>query len=551
MLCDIQKSQGLLFNTRALRQTIGIVDKRTRSEGLSFLTKTLPRLAKALDRALCEHTAMNCHDVGFKPYRNGKLPIFMGEFFATVFDNQTGRVLPDPCATSVRTLREILYCFYKYNIPCAERLEQKVLSDFKKTEKDLERIGSKLSFVGALCTGFSNDHIIGKNTDMVSVTRRARRLLEKVFDGLDLTDITPKHGPGAVAGRQQLWNKYKWTNVSGRLRHTFPLMEYFCASPRHAVDSYRLLSSIKYEDLPARVLLVPKDSRGPRLISCEPVEFQWVQQGVMRAIVQHVERIDLTRFNVFFTNQRTNQLGALHGSSTGKLATLDLKEASDRVSVELVRLLFPKHVTDVLLAARSLSTTMPNGEVIRLEKFAPMGSGLCFPILALTIWAILTAATSDAYVQTHIAVYGDDVIVPTAFAADAIEQLQSFGLLCNPDKCCIKGFFRESCGVDAFKGHDVTPLRYRKAWSPSRSPETYASWISYANSLYVRKYHDSYDLVVGWLTRCYGSIPDKDMVSNTCPSLIEVPEQYRPKRYRINRHLQKRQWYVRASSRSH
>jgi hypothetical protein len=228
---------------------------------------------------------------------------------------------------------------------------------------------------------------------------------------------------------------------------------------------------------------------------------------------------------------------------TGKYATLDLNEASDRVSLELVRLLFPPHICEYLEACRSSSTLLPSGKEIELKKFAPMGSCLCFPIMALTIWSILAAAAPDAYTRERIYVYGDDVIVPTAYAVDAIKHLESFGLKINHDKSCTSGLFRESCGMDAFKGKDVTPVRFRTVWSSVRSPGSYASWIAYANSFFSKSYYNVYDCIVEHLHHLYGAIPTKDM-NLSCPSLLAVSEHQRPIRSRSNLKLQKLQYWV-------
>jgi hypothetical protein len=325
----------------------------------------------------------------------------------------------------------------------------------------------------------------------------------------------------------------------------------------HVCDHYDKFKLISEENLPARVVLVQKDSRGPRLISCEPVDFQWIQQGLAKAIVELCETHPLTKENVFFTDQLPNRMGALIGSSTGKYSTLDLNEASDRVSVELVRLLYPENIVRYLMACRSSSTVLPDGEVLKLNKFAPMGSALCFPILALTVWAILTASAPDtdmrgpdclgrntpAGLAEHIYVYGDDVIVPTAGAANAIEQLESFGLKINRDKSCTSGLFRESCGMDAFKGVDVTPVRLRTVWSSDPSPDVYTSYIAYANEFRRRRYYGLSNYIAEELTRIYGQIPTQDM-NLSCPSLTYAPETSRKLRQRWNSSLQKREYKV-------
>jgi len=549
LLLDVHKRHGLVFNKRSLRLTTDVVKRRVLTEGISFLTKTLPKLGKAFDKALSLDSKLTAKVHRFNSGDFGELPNFLGEFFSLVL-GQDGGLLPNPCIASIKVLRDILFVLYKYEISYTDKQEVDVINKFERTEDDLATISSNLK---ALEACLDKSHVNRRrrfdSSSQVNVAREARILLSNLFGEpcklgacFDPQNIVPSHGPGVVATKQRLWDKFRFTNVSGRITSVYPFDAYFCASLGHVCDRMDAFNDVSDRDLPARVILVPKDSRGPRLISCEPVDFQWVQQGLSRALVDWVECHPLTKWNVMFTNQQPNQFGALLGSLTGNYSTLDLNEASDRVSVDLVRLLFPPHIYEYLAACRSLSTVLPDGREIPLQKFAPMGSSLCFPILALTIWAILTAGAPDADTREGILVYGDDVIVPTAYAENAMTQLESFGLKINRDKSCTKGLFRESCGVDAFQGVDVTPVRIRTIWSSSRRPDSYTSWIAYANSFYRKGYYNTYELIVGELVRLYGPIPEISQ-GLTCASLLAVPHDMRRLRRRSNKALQKLQYY--------
>jgi len=544
LLHDVQTSHGVVFNNKARKLTLNKVSQRVSSEGISFLTKTMPRLGKAFDKALLEDTKFDCIAVGFKPYRNTKLPRFLGELFSLVF-SPDGAVLPEPCVHCIKQIRLVLYSFYKYKLPNSHEQEQQVVESFEKTEDDLSVVKLQL---GEIQVGLDKSVTTRRRSSSamsaVDIAREAKILLSNVFAYFDPTDIVPRHGPGSVATKQQLWDKFRWTNISKTITDQYPIDAYFYASLGHVCDELNGLGSIKDECLPARVLLVPKDSRGPRLISCEPVDFQWIQQGLGRAITELVESHPLTKENVRFTDQQPNRFGALEGSKQGRYATLDLKEASDRISVDLVRLLYPENIFRYLMACRSSCTQLPDGRIIELNKFAPMGSALCFPVLALTIWSILAAGVEDADTRESIYVYGDDVIVPTAYAANAIERLESFGLKVNRDKSCTSGFFRESCGLDAYKGTEVTPVRFRTVWSSTPCPNVYTSWIAYANQLFDRRCFHAYDYIVECLYRVYGEIPGDDICKDKCPSLREVPLDRRPKRRRNNRSLQRLEYFV-------
>lgn len=575
LLADAHASTGV-FNTRDLRLTQQCVRKRFLSEGVGFLTKTLPRLGKHIDHALTGSIRLDPAIIRFAADGDSQLPRFLGELLERIFHTD-GSLLPDPDAKCVKHIRQILYSFYKYEIPYDEMQEQKVIDAFKQAEKDLTDMQARFAFLHSAWHSINQrKHLTGKLGDLEKsftltdddrsflIIREARALLERLFWSFDPTDIYPQHGPGVVATKQRLWDKYRWTNVSSRITDLYPFDAYFCASLGHVCDVYNSFDAVSNTDHSAQVLLVPKDSRGPRLISCEPVDFQWVQQGLRKAIYRLVEEHPISRWNVFFTDQGPNQRGALLGSSSGRYATLDLKEASDRVHLDLVRLLFPERLTAYLECSRSTSTVLPSGEKLPLLKFAPMGSALCFPIMALTIWALLTAGAPDADTRESILVYGDDVIVPTAYAGSAMTILESFGLKINRDKSCTQGLFRESCGVDAFKGVNVTPVRFRTVWDESPRPDTYTSWISYANAFWDRQYTTCHEYIVTRLQAIYGPIPSADMTGLDAqlsylsldrrgqvnpapfPYLRGIPSQAHLFKRRFNQKLQKLEFKVRV-----
>jgi hypothetical protein len=553
LLHDAHASLGDVFNTRSYRNTLRRVQRRYALEGPGFICKSLPRLGKHFDQVLAGQQTMDPSSCGFSAIRGSKLPRFLGELFQRVL-SKDGCVLPDPDATSVKYIRQILFVFYKYELSYTEEQEHEVIQAFRATENDLTNLAPRFAAMRRelqeeyscrrpQTKDKSSCAYLPPGAKPVKVLREARILLYRLFRSFDPSDIRPRHGPGVVATRQRLWEKYEFSNVSDRITAVYPLDEYFYASAGHVVDSYREMFAITSRDLPARVILVPKDSRGPRLISCEPVDFQWVQQGLMRTLVQHIEKHALTRDSVFFTDQVPNRIAALYGSQTRRYATLDLKEASDRVSLDLVRLLFPEPLLSALEACRSLQTELPSGEVITLNKYAPMGSALCFPVMALTIWALLSAAAPDAYSRERIHVYGDDVVVPTAYAESAMTILEAFGLKINRAKSCYQGSFRESCGMDAFNGVDVTPVRIRTVWDESPRPDTYESWISYANSMYHRGFLTAHEFIVSCLHSVYGDIPGEDM-HLACPSLCGVTARPGAFKRRMNRDLQKLQYRV-------
>lgn len=553
-LYDVSTLHSVVFNSASYLRSKAIVKAALARDGIDALTKHLPRLGKAFDRTLAGGDPLNPLDLGFETQVGEKVPLFMRELFLEVL-YADGTLRPDACATTVGHIRQILYCFYKYDLPYNDEQRQLVLNQFERTEGELPSATHWEHITNRVAAHTNSRRRLRRPTyakaqaperrPQEEVIREARILLQNLFAYFDPKDIIPRNGPGAVAERRTPpWNKFSWDSVPERITNHYPYLEYFVSSGGHVCDCYKEFDLLLQKDLPARVILVPKDSRGPRLISAEPKASQWIQQGLFSRIVELVESHPLTKGNVRFTDQRPNGWGALVGSKhPERYVTLDLAEASDRVSLDLVRLLFPDWLMPYLEAARTPSTSLPDGRIISLRKFAPMGSALCFPILALTIFAILYGAAPDLDTVECIYVYGDDVIVPTAFAGDAIEQLESFGLKINRDKSCIRGFFRESCGVDAFKGQRVTPVRYKTVWSYRRSPKVFTSWIDYSNSMWKRQYYSTYLFMVRRLFQVYGTIPEKGQCLS-CPALEYVPLHHRPRRTRVNTDLQKVEYLV-------
>lgn len=582
MLADVSANHTEWFPLSSQRRTLNKIKARCEAEGIAFLTKTMPSLRKELDRALSGTCKLNT--LRFVKIEGSELPMFMGEFFSRVFDNN-GWIKPDPCVVSVRILRQVLDLFYKYKLPYDENTEQETISLFEETDglignpTEAERRAAQAANHSELrwsCVDIcgewgvgsrsfrrrtygSNDRYVhfgnrasstvrcricdavnrwwirsgitqyrqvdpGNASDLRSI---ARELIFRVLAGFDPLDITPRHGPGAVSTGEKAYEKMTFSRIYSDSDEVFPHDEYFYTSLTHVCDSVGSLTS--KEVLPygtAKVVLVPKDSRGPRIISAEPCEKQWLQQGIMKALTAYIEAHPLTRGQVNFTNQSINQRLALQGSVDGAIATLDLKEASDRVSLRLVKELFPEHVYRALAATRSTHTLLPDGRTIKLNKFAPMGSALCFPVMALTIWAVSTACvlrtngysklvrvmkTRDGDIipkeEVAVYVYGDDVIIKQRYAADVIKALEFVGLKVNVDKCFLTGFFRESCGVDAFRGQSVTPVRIKTVWSTSPDASTYASWIAYANSFWSLGFRRTAQLIAEMLREVYGPIP--------------------------------------------
>jgi hypothetical protein len=429
-----------------------VFSRRAQGEGMSFLTVTLPRLYKALDSAL-ESGQLEPIE-GFVTKEGCVYPLFLHLAWGQIF-NEDGSLKPYSVehADAVACIRQLSAVYYKLELPYTSDQEQAVFAAFKANDSGLA--GRDLSPVKG-------------------VLERARKLVCRLLAGVSPQSIVPRHGSGSSACGIVPHERYESFRFIPRLNAEFPYDEYFYFSPSHLVDELDKLVNAETAEPTAKVVLVPKDSRGPRLISEEPREFMYIQQGLMALLYDVVESHPAIARQIGFTDQTRNQLLARHGSMSRDYATLDLKDASDLVSWELVKELFPGNWVAALAASRSLATVLPNGEVVQFRKFAPMGSALCFPVEAICFWSIALAACGmdDTYINRlfrnaitsadmQISVFGDDIIVQSEYFSAVVDTLEQCGLKVNTSKSYVTGFFRESCGGDFYHGHNVTPVRVK------------------------------------------------------------------------------------------
>lgn len=195
---------------------------------------------------------------------------------------------------------------------------------------------------------------------------------------------------------------------------------------------------------------VPKDARKDRGICVEPTLNLYLQKGIgkyLRGALRH-QGIDLD-------HQDRNQHMA-EAAYRDDLSTLDLSSASDTVSKGLVAWILPDDWHQLLDLARS-KVTLVEGVPVPLEKFSSMGNGFTFELESLIFWAICKSVI-PCQMHQSISVYGDDLIVPRAFAPDVIDALNTLGFSVNGRKSFLAGSFFESCGTDWFKGQNVRPI---------------------------------------------------------------------------------------------
>jgi hypothetical protein len=474
--------------------------RRIEAEGISFVTVTLPALGKSLLQAF--RSGVLEIPEGWSAAKGYNYPSFLHKAWSELFDKDgkglwlvTGDGAYNPVIAAVNThgtcmgaavlaIRQLTELYYKYEQPWTEDQELESCSKFIAAEDDIWEVTKSL-----LAGGLTTTLIDGRSISIY--LERAERLISKLLDGSDPKEITPRYGTGATADRATPWGRWQKPRFIEKLARVFPYEEYFFSGINGLEEAVMLSRGLDLEEVPeptARVVHVPKDSRGPRLISAEPREFMYIQQGLMFKLVDIVERWRNVAKQVSIIDQTRNRELAQLASQTNHLATLDLESASDRVSWWLVSRLFPACWVEALDASRSESTVMPNGDEILMTKFAPMGSACCFPVESLVFWALCHAARGDyneevlyetlfdrcrkkddcilgvPLIKGHLnelSVFGDDIIVRAEDVARTVALLESVGLKVNRNKSFTDGPFRESCGGDYYLGSDVVPLRVK------------------------------------------------------------------------------------------
>jgi hypothetical protein len=509
------------------------ITRRVEREGISFLTITLPTFCSDFERSL----EIGCVDpsffLGFK--KKGALPVFLRGLLGLVFNASDGTLLEDVSFHAVYAIRQVCLLNKKLLLDCSEERIRRCYANFLETDRSVaefeENLGVFLDFVpgdprylrdsrsdgevtNAECesersrSGADSSHArgvtarLGSPMELEHFRSVAGLLWGQLFDAdsfrIDANKVLPRHGPGATAERISGNRKFKQLKWHRRLDHWFPASDFLIPNAGFEAELEDIQFVDPEQEEPVRVITVPKTLKGPRIIAIEPVCVQYTQQALMEILVERLEKYDLTKGKVNFTDQTVNQSLALSSSLDGRFATIDLKDASDRVSARLVSTMLATQpiFREMLFACRSTRADVPGLGIHSLSRFASMGSAMCFPIEAMVFYTIIVSAIhrAERYPLTRkslfkvisgVRVYGDDIIVPVEYVPIVKSELEWFNLRVNSNKSFYSGKFRESCGLDAYDGIPVKPVYATRLLPTSRhNAEELISAVSLANQLY-------------------------------------------------------------------
>lgn len=244
-----------------------------------------------------------------------------------------------------------------------------------------------------------------------------------------------------------------------------------------------------------RLCYVPKNVDTSRVVITQPTVNMWLQLGfgsqIEAALLQHFgisiqsrgcpgestlhwvpngdESFDSLRPKVhrFPAQPDANRELAYLGSLDGSYATVDLKSASNSISLLMGRANLPAQFMQVLEVLRTNGVTTPEGERLSLDMIATMGNGYTFPLMTSIIACVVESVYSSLGIPLmrgsgsqpgNFAVFGDDIIVDTRAVSRLYRLLDLLGFTVNADKSFVEGPFRESCGADFYLGHNVRPV---------------------------------------------------------------------------------------------
>ena len=475
---------------KGLDRDVITIKNRFENEGYGFLAVALPALDEALLQGLSSGW-FTC-PFGFKRLKGGAIPRFLSGMLSEVFDPVSGQLKENPDLGVLKCLREVLRLFKK--------------TQLDSTQEEILDRKAKIEFFR--CDDLAHQVIIPDNVDhqigLVS------KLVLNDLSSKDVSQANFKHGPGAVEEGYSL--NQKWSSLSDSVKNAEFDLERFGydsfgvilsdLSERTIVttsnEQVALLAGASRRN--ARLITVPKNSSSRRTITVEPMLNQFIQQGLNTILRDSIEKCRILSNSLSLTDQSKNQKLALEGSLYDNWATIDLKSASDLMSVKLVESVFRHHgqFFDHMMDCRSTSVSCDLTGTASLGKFAGMGNALTFPVQSVCFAVTCIAAIlhyrgeKPDYWKVKrasrlVRVFGDDIIIDSRYAQHCVAWLELVGLKVNKSKSFLSGNFKESCGVEAFRGVDITPLYLRhRPDTSSVDPSTIAGLVATSNQAWLR-----------------------------------------------------------------
>lgn len=304
------------------------------------------------------------------------------------------------------------------------------------------------------------DRASGEWRTILSVARKVRTImgpfsLERVFrncgwgSGSDASNRRPFTLP---------YHKYSFNSCT---RECLPVLTVYLQVHNHLLGRW-LAQCEEFEaftplidTLPGdRYSTVLKEALVDRPICIAPGFNVFFQKGVDAHLKNR-----LRLFGCDLGSQERNKSLALKASRDDSLCTMDLSSASDLQCRTLMQILLSRAWYNYLDMIRTRSTDYGRGYYEPTERFSAMGNGFTFSLMTVVILSVLMTIVPEQE-QDSISVYGDDLIFPKAYRPRVEEVLRLLGYVVNDKKTFSEGYFRESCGMDAWNGVQFPVYRW-------------------------------------------------------------------------------------------
>lgn len=342
--------------------------------------------------------------------------------------------------------------------------------------------------------------------------------------------VFPHHGPGSTADVGRSWRgkiTASFTEVPDKVFRYLNTGAYQSGPFPWILDDIQREEILKHarrlnnEEIHSRARNVPKSANTDRLISMEPAPSMYWQQAVFDYLNDVVKSTRASRY-VTLEDQGHSRKLTLQASLDKSMATVDLSSASDTLSWDLVKQVFPPWITAKLAATRTHRVLDDDSNIVVSLRAGPMGNAWTFPVqsivftasalLALYYAANQMAEGEDAVIShetatdfidsvppntaevwhgtSPLSVYGDDIILDDVAVQALFRVLSSLGFIPNIKKSFWgDSDFRESCGMFAARGVDITPIRYTFPLSGEGvNPQAVQASINMANDAFSRGY---------------------------------------------------------------
>lgn len=510
---------------RDYSRLLSIIEK----QGIRYFLIDLPSMGRHFDQCLAQGRLIPSNLPFSRPFRrNGLIPRHYKGLYLSVFD-ESGVLRIDYDPLAVKFLRQIFFCAKRFRLQCPDSSTWEQVNEFYQVDKGIrspslswdddristdnlrdltlcDRIGPVLSGSDLFPETVAEPSSI--SCDHVRTIQSVGDVVAATLGRFDPLEWRPRHGPGAVADLYKE-SKYGFPYWPAKLEGIFPMSAFAFANYGHWIDYLRSSecgskTRFSSSEPPSKLIAVPKTLEAPRLIASEPTSHLWCQQIIRDFLMKSVSRLPIAP-SVNFSSQEANGILALAASHTESHVTIDLSAASDRISCWLVERIFRAN-SSLIEALHAVRTRWISNRVDRkspafhrLRKFTTMGSAVTFPVQTYVFCIIAVGSVLYARglrptmrnirnMSREVRVFGDDIIVPKDAWPATQEALGYLGLQINPRKTFYTGRFRESCGVEAYNGDDVTKVSVLASPEVSR-PGSIVSAVDSHNNFYERGYY--------------------------------------------------------------